>query len=62
MQELLREAQKVYMRRDEEQQKLQAKVLVAAVRKYKNKNTLETPHGQHKGNKEEGGFPTQVPS
>lgn len=32
LQELLREAQKVYMRRDEEKQKIQAKVLVAAVR------------------------------
>ncbi|RMB99809.1 hypothetical protein DUI87_23586 [Hirundo rustica rustica] len=32
LQELLREAQKIYMRRDEEKQKIQAKVLVAAVR------------------------------
>lgn len=32
LQELLREAQQVYMRRDEEKQKAQAKVLVAAVR------------------------------
>uniref|UniRef100_A0A674GP49 CCHC-type domain-containing protein n=1 Tax=Taeniopygia guttata TaxID=59729 RepID=A0A674GP49_TAEGU len=32
LQELLREAQKVYMRRDEEKQKTQARVLVAAVR------------------------------
>ncbi|TRZ08940.1 hypothetical protein HGM15179_018170 [Zosterops borbonicus] len=32
LQELLREAQKVYMRRDEENQKIQAKVLVAAVK------------------------------
>lgn len=32
LQELLQEAQKVYMRRDEEKQKIQAKVLVAGVR------------------------------
>ncbi|RMC21919.1 hypothetical protein DUI87_02790 [Hirundo rustica rustica] len=32
LQELLREAQKIYMRRDEEKQKIQARVLVAAVR------------------------------
>ncbi|TRZ08283.1 hypothetical protein HGM15179_018826 [Zosterops borbonicus] len=32
LQELLKEAQKVYMRRDEENQKIQAKVLVAAVK------------------------------
>ncbi|RMC19155.1 hypothetical protein DUI87_03759 [Hirundo rustica rustica] len=32
LQELLREAQKIYMRRDEERQKIQARVLVAAVR------------------------------
>lgn len=32
LQELLREAQKLYMHRDEEKQKIQAKVLVATVR------------------------------
>ncbi|XP_023803395.1 uncharacterized protein LOC111944919 [Cyanistes caeruleus] len=32
LQELLREAQKVYMRREDEKQKLQAKILVAAVK------------------------------
>lgn len=32
LEELLREAQKVYMRRDEEKQKTQARVLVATVR------------------------------
>ncbi|TRZ09372.1 hypothetical protein HGM15179_017729, partial [Zosterops borbonicus] len=34
LQELLREAQKVYMRREDENQKLQAKVLVAAVKEF----------------------------
>ncbi|TRZ07677.1 hypothetical protein HGM15179_019429 [Zosterops borbonicus] len=43
LQELVREAQKVYMRRDEEKQKTQAKVLVAAVREVQKQEWVRDP-------------------
>lgn len=43
MQELLRVAQMVCMRRDEEKQKAQAKVLVAVVREAQNKEWAQDP-------------------
>uniref|UniRef100_A0A8C0V2M8 CCHC-type domain-containing protein n=1 Tax=Cyanistes caeruleus TaxID=156563 RepID=A0A8C0V2M8_CYACU len=45
LQELLREAQKIYMRREDEKQKLQAKVLVAAVKEVQKQ---EQTHGKFK--------------